>query len=63
MQNCGVTGGYSVDNDCARFASSTGSLLIKYERKRCAVFWFSLRKTALAKTSKDAKMRSIKHDW
>lgn len=49
--------------DAAKDASSNGSLLMRYERSRCADFWPSLRKTALARTSNDARMRSIARLW
>lgn len=43
----------------AKEARMSGTLLIKYDLMRFAVFWPSFLKMALASTSKDARMRSI----
>jgi hypothetical protein len=59
MQYSGVKGG----NICLlRLEMSRGSLFIRYDLRRCVAFGPSFRKTALARTSNDARMRSMVAD-
>jgi hypothetical protein len=60
IQYWGVRG---ANIESAKVASNNGSLLIRYDRSRCPVFWPSFRKTALARTSKEARIRSIVVFW
>lgn len=59
MQNSDVRGG---KNDAERAVRSRGTLLIRNERRRVVVCTASLCSFALAKMSKDARIRSIAVD-
>ena len=56
MQYSEVSGG---KYDAERVDMSRGSLLMRNERRMVVVWAGSLRKVAFARTSKDARMRSI----
>ena len=60
MQYSDVRGG---KNDADRVVRSRGTLLIRKERRRVVVCADSLCSFALARMSKDARIRSIAVDW